>query len=67
MACRDPFPVNADRFALVVQMVFDTAGALNEALQSEARAIARKDFANFPPFHGSVYHQATISEEVFPR
>jgi hypothetical protein len=46
-------------------MIFDTKEDLDKALQSEERAIARKDFSAFPPFHGLVYHQATISEEVF--
>lgn len=64
-AWRDPFPVRPDRFALVAQMIFNTMDDLDEALQSEARAIARDDFGRFPPFHGAVYHQATISEEVF--
>jgi uncharacterized protein (TIGR02118 family) len=63
----DPFPVKADRFALVAQMIFDTKEDLDRALQSEDRAIAREDFSSFPPFHGIVYHQATISEEVFSR
>ena len=61
----DPFPVKPDRFELLAQMVFDTKDDLDRALQSEARALARDDFARFPPFHGLVYHQATISEEVF--
>ena len=64
---RDPFLVKPDRFALLVQMIFDTADDLDKALQSDARAIAREDFGGFPPFHGLVYHQATISEEVFAK
>lgn len=67
ITCLDPFPVKPDRFALVVQMIFDTQEGLDAALQSEARALARADFGNFPPFHGSVYHQAAVSEEAFSR
>jgi len=63
----DPFPVKPDRFALVAQMIFDTQEDLDNALQSEERAIAREDCASFPPFLGSIYHQATISEEVFSK
>ena len=63
----DPFPVKPDRFALVAQMVFDTEADLDGALHSNARAAARDDFATFPPFHGLVYHQATVSDEVFSR
>jgi uncharacterized protein (TIGR02118 family) len=66
-ACQDPFPVKPDRFALVAQMIFDTKEDLDNALHSEERAIAREDFGSFPPFRGLVYHQATISEEVFSR
>ena len=62
---RDPFPVKPDRFALVAQMIFDSLEDLNRALQSGERAIAREDVSSFPPFHGLVYHQAVISEEVF--
>lgn len=61
----DRFPVNPDRFTLLAQMIFDTEDDLARALQSEARAEARVDFADFPPFEGKVFHQATVSEEVF--
>jgi uncharacterized protein (TIGR02118 family) len=63
----DTYPVNPDRFALLAQMIFDTRQDLDRALQSEPRAEARADFAHFPPFHGVVYHQAAVSEEVFAR
>src|SRR5262245_27798304 len=66
-AWRDPFPVNPDRFSLLAQMIFDSADDLQRAFQSDARASARNDFGNFPPFHGLVYHQATFSQEVFVR
>ena len=66
-AWHDTFPVKPDRFALLAQMVFETMDDLDKALQSEARAIARDDFGSFPPFHGLVCHQATQSDEVFPK
>jgi uncharacterized protein (TIGR02118 family) len=62
---QDPYPVKPDRFALIAQMVFDSQADLDRALRSEARAVARQDFAMFPPFEGVVYHQAAVSDEVF--
>src|SRR5688572_24113697 len=62
----DPFPVTPDRFTLLVEMVFDCKADLEAALQSEARAAARADFANLQQV-GTVRHQATASEEVFSR
>jgi uncharacterized protein (TIGR02118 family) len=64
---RDPFPVKPDRFLLVAQMVFHSEEDLDRALASAPRALAREDFANFPPFEGSVYHQAALSTEVFSK
>jgi uncharacterized protein (TIGR02118 family) len=64
---RDPFPLKTDRFALLAQMIFDSQEDLNLALQSDERATARKDFSSLPRFHGMVYHQATVSEEVFSK
>jgi uncharacterized protein (TIGR02118 family) len=61
----DPFPVEGDRFALLVQLVFDTAEDLQRALDSEARAAAREHFAHFPVFHGPVRHQAVLSQDVY--
>ena len=45
----DPFPVKPDRFALVAQMIFDTQEDLNNALQSDERAIARERAQGSPP------------------
>ena len=64
-AWRDPFPVQPDRFSLLVQMEFDSLADLEAAVGSEARAAARRDFAQFPPFEGVVFHQAAVTEEVF--
>src|SRR5690242_8185757 len=66
-AWEDPYPIKPDRFSLLVQMVFDSVEDLEKAVASEARATARRDFAQFPPFQGTVYHQAAISEEVFTK
>jgi len=64
---QDAYPIKPDRFAILVQMVFDSVADLEKAAASEARATARQDFAQFPPFQGTVYHQAAISEEVFAK
>jgi uncharacterized protein (TIGR02118 family) len=61
---QDKFPVKPDRFMLLAQMIFDSREDLARALQSEARAEAREDFGRFPRFEGTVYHQATVSEEA---
>ena len=66
-AWQDPYPIQPDRFSLLVEMTFDSLQDLEAAVASEARAEARRDFARLPPFQGAVYHQATISEEVLAR
>ncbi len=64
-AWTDPVPVRPAGAALLAQMTFDSAAALDSALASEARARARDDFANFPSFAGEVTHQAMAEERVF--
>jgi hypothetical protein len=61
----DPFPVFPGGVSLLAQMVFDSGADLDRALASEARARAREDFANFPPFAGTVHHQALRQEVIF--
>ena len=61
----DPFPVQPGGNLLIAEMTFDDIEALDAALASPARAEARDDFANFPPFDGDVTHQAFVSERVF--
>lgn len=65
MEWRDPCTVRKGNFELLAQMVFDSETALQAALESPARQDARDDFSNFPPFHGQVFHQAMVSEEVY--
>ena len=64
-AWQDPYPIKPDRFAILVQMEFDSLRDLEAAVGSPARAEARRDFGQLPPFEGVVYHAAAISEEVF--
>ena len=66
-AWQDAYPVKPDTFAILVQMEFDSLEDLENAVGSEARALARRDFGQMPPFQGVVYHQAAISDEVFSR
>lgn len=65
VGCCDPFPVNPGGRLLLAQMSFDSVAALDAALASEARARARADFLRFPPFEGSVTHQAMAARKVF--
>ncbi len=61
----DPCPVRKGNFALLAQMVVDSAADLQAALESRERREARGDFSNFPAFHGEIFHQAMASEEVY--
>ena len=61
----DPFPVRPGGSALVAQMQFDNITALDGALASEARRLARDDFQRFPPFSGDVTHEAMTGSIIF--
>ena len=61
----DPYPVNPGGRILLAQLQFESVAALDAALASEARARAREDFRSFPPFDGTVTHQAMASTAVF--
>ena len=63
----EPFPVNEGRTFLLAQLEFETQADLEAALQSPQRAEARLDFGNFPPFEGTVTHQAMTSDEAWRR
>lgn len=62
---RDPFDITAGKSFLLAQMTFESEAALAAALQSPARADARKDLRKFPDFDGIVTHQAMKSEKLF--
>ena len=62
---QDAYPIKPDTFAILVQMEFDSLEDLENAVSSEARAAARRDFGQMPAFQGVVYHHAAVSEEVF--
>ena len=61
----DPFPIKQGKNLLIAEMTFHDLPSLNAALTSSARAEAREDFQNFPPFDGDVTHQAFVKERVF--
>ena len=65
LAWRDPFPVNAGKAVLMAQLEFDSEKALNEALATRERAVARDDFQQFAKFEGKVIHQAMAQDEVY--
>ena len=61
----DAFKVNRGAAVLLAQLEFASAADLQAALSSPGRAEARRDFESFPPFEGTVTHQAMISEEAW--
>ena len=64
-AWSDPAPVNRGTAVLLAQLEFDDSAGLQAALASTQRAEARHDFESFPPFEGTVTHQAMFSEEAW--
>ena len=62
---RDPSPVNRGKTVLLAQMEFESQQALDAALASPGRAEARQDFQRFPPYKGTVTHQAMQSDEMW--
>ena len=54
----ESFSINRGDCALLAQMVFRSAQDLEAALQPEARRRARDNIHRFPPFTGSVIHEA---------
>jgi uncharacterized protein (TIGR02118 family) len=65
VASKDSFPVNEGRTFLLAQLEFESQADLENAMQSPQRAEARLDFQKFPPFDGTVIHQAMTSDEVW--
>jgi len=57
----DPFPVVCDCTDFLAEIVFESAEALDRALQSKARAEARDDFVNLKRGDVVVTHQAMRS------
>ena len=64
-AWTDPFAVRRGETMLLAQMQFDSVGALDNALRSQARRLARDDFQRFPPFDGEVTHEAMTGKVIF--
>jgi uncharacterized protein (TIGR02118 family) len=62
---KDPFQVNRGNAFLVAQLEFESRADLERALESPQRAEARRDFQEFPPCEGKVFHQAMRQEEVY--
>ena len=50
--------VDGGDFFMVARFVFDSVEDLRLALQSEGRQRAREDRHHFPPFNGTIRHQA---------
>lgn len=62
---RDPQNVNAGDADFIAQMDFDDVAAFQAALESDARARAREDFANLAVGDACVTHQAMTRERLF--
>ena len=52
---------------LLAQLEFASQADLQAALNSPQRAEARRDFEKFPPYEGTVTHQAMTSDEAWRR
>ncbi|MCA1841657.1 MAG: EthD family reductase [Actinobacteria bacterium] len=50
--------IDGGDFFMVARFTFPSPDALRAALESEGRERARKDRESFPPFHGTIRHQA---------
>ena len=62
----DPVSVNKDDILVLAELVFDSAEALNQSLQSETRQRSRADFLNFPKLlGGEIRHLAVNTETLF--
>jgi uncharacterized protein (TIGR02118 family) len=61
----DPQGVNPGGADFMAQMDFDDLAAFQAALESDARARARTDFANLPVGDARVTHQAMTRERLF--
>jgi hypothetical protein len=61
----DPVPVKRGGIAMIAQLVFESAEALNAALTSQERLDARTAFTNYPAFEGRTVHQAMASEVMY--
>ncbi|MBP1849601.1 hypothetical protein [Rhizobium halophytocola] len=60
--------IDAERVAHIQRnrIVFDSAAALEAALQSPVRHEMRADFHTFPPFEGGNFHYPMATETVLP-
>ena len=59
----DAHPINPGKTSLMAQMVFDSTEALEAALNSPQRDLARTDFHEHLDFDGEAFHQAMITTE----
>ena len=62
----DDAMANPSDIFLIARFLFDSAEELQAALQSPERLKAREDSYNFPPFTGTMRHQAVRRIDVSP-
>lgn len=67
VAANDRFPVRQGAAFLLAQLEFESQADMEAALASPQRGEAREDFEAFPPYEGTVTHQAMFSEEAWRR
>jgi uncharacterized protein (TIGR02118 family) len=65
IAAKDTMATQPGGAFLLAQLEFESQAALEAAFASPERAEARRDFQSFPPFEGTVTHQAMSSEEAW--
>ena len=67
VAANDRFPTQQGGAFLLAQLEFESRADMEAAFASPQRAEARKEFEAFPPYEGTVTHQAMFSEEAWRR
>ena len=67
LPARDPMSTQPGGAFLLAQLEFESQADLEAAFASPERVEARRDFHAFPPFEGTVTHQAMLSEEAWRR
>ena len=60
---KDAQQISSGSFVLIAEMTFPDLGALEIAIASKERKLAREDFNNFPPCDGKIWHQAMSRNE----
>jgi len=60
---KDAQQISSGSFLLIAEMTFSDMRALEIAIASKERKLAREDFNNFPSWDGKIWHQAMSRNE----